>query len=199
MMKKITLLSCFLVMLLKFAIAQQTFVCMATVVFSDKQYHRGKILQETTDMIRIQFLPSNNTYEFNKLGVITKSTGTYKAGGMVKLIAVHEFIKDIYNEENTVYEGIMGVKFGDGRLFFGLTGGIKNNTLENVYFIHSGSTYNFIKENGRWKVTSTLGGAYPVGHGITQLYMVQNFGRAFYTDETMASPNFMERKPSGNN
>ena len=68
-MKKITLLTAFLVMLLKITTAQQSFVNMAIVFFSDGKSYHGKILQETPDMIRIQFLRSNNTYEFNKLGV----------------------------------------------------------------------------------------------------------------------------------
>ena len=199
-MKKVTLLLFFLFMILKFAIAQQSFVCMGYVVFSDGKHYAGKILQEAPDMIRIQFLPSNNIYEFNKLGVITKSTGTYKAGNMVKLISVHELVKDIYTEENAVYGySFAGIRFSDGKLFFALIDGVNGNTINNAYFSHSGSIYNFIKESSKWKVTSTSGGAYPVGHVITQLYLVQNFGREFYTDGTMGSPNFMERKPNGNN
>ena len=202
-MKKITLLTAFLVMLLKITTAQQSFVNMAIVFFSDGKCYHGKILQETPDMIRIQFLRSNNTYEFNKLGVITKSTGTYKAGSLVKLISIHEFIKDIYDEENTIYPyGFIGVRFGDGRLFYALTSvtdGIQNNTINNVDFLHSNSIYNFIKENGKWKVAFTRGGGYPVGHVITQLYTLQNLGRVFYADGLISSPNFMERKPDANN
>ena len=63
----------------------------------------------------------------------------------------------------------------------------------------SNSTYNFIKENGKWKAAFTIGGGYPVGHVITQLYTLQNFGREFYSDGTMGSPNFMERRPDANN
>lgn len=199
-MKKITLLLAVFAMAFKFAIAQQPFVNMAFVVFGDGKYYRGKILQETADMIRIQFLPSNNIYEFNSLGVITMSYGAYKVGGRTKLISVHEFVKDIYNEDNASYPfGFIGVRFGDGKLYFALSDDIQNNTIENAYFGHSGSSYNFIKENGVWKVSSTRGGGYPIGHIISQLYTLQNLGRIFYSDGTMNSPNFNERRPDGNN
>lgn len=199
-MKKIKLLSILLLTLLKFAVAQQPFVSMGVVVFADGKYYKGKVLDETSDMVRIQFLPSNSIYEFNRLGVITKSTGTYKAGALVKQISVHELVKDIYAEENAVYDyGFIGVRFGDGKLFFALTDGIGYNIVKDAFFSHSGSVYGFIKENGKWKVAFTVGGAYPAGHIITQLYRVQNFGRVFYTDGSFGSSNFMERKPTGNN
>lgn len=176
----------------------QQFPNMAFVVFQDNKYYHGKILSETPDLLQVQFVPSNSIYEFNKQGVITKSNGKYKAGGLVKLISVHELIKDIYNEENSNYPfNFLGIRFGDGRLFYALSGGMQNNTLPQVYFPHSGSTYDFIKVDGKWQVSSTRGGAYPVGHVISSLYMVENIGRFFYTDGSMSSPNILTRNPTG--
>lgn len=183
---------------LYFIASAQQFPSMAVVIFKgDKNYYHGKILEETTTKVKIQFIPSGSIYEINNLGVVEKSTGKYKAGSFVNFISLHDFIKDVYNEENAIYPyNFVGIRFSDGKLYYGLSDGMLNNQMNNVYFSHSGKTYSFVKQGEKWKVSAS-NGAYPVGNIITCLYMVQNFGRLFYTDGTFNNTGFTQRKPSG--
>lgn len=158
---------------------------MVTVVFQDGKYYKAKLLEETESTIKVEFIPSHTVYFFDNTGRILSSTGKYATGNYVKLISVHDYIEDVYYRENLTYEyQFAGVLFSDNQLYFGLLEANGGNTCT-VFFDHSGSTYQFEKVDGTWRVAFTDKGKYPVGCSLAGLFTVENFGREFFSDRSL--------------
>lgn len=179
----------------------QNYPSLVDVYFADNKYYPAKLLEESGNQLKVQFIHSQSIYSFDNTGHIISSTGSYKPGDKVKLIRIFKFTEDLYNVSRTILNGTkLGIVFGDGQLYFGFAAQITASLLHMVMFYHSWSVYDFIKPpSGKWKVYSTDKGKYPINHVIQSVYALEEEGRVFYSDGTLKASQLNERRPSETN
>ena len=172
----------------------QQFSSMVDIFFPDGKYFNAKLLEESDNQVKVQIIPSQSIYVFDKAGQIISSTGSYKAGGKVKYVSISRFTEDLYNGTKVIDKPTsIGVVFGDGLLYFGLAYIITAKWIKGVTFYHSGSYYEFLKPVDKWKVLITVNGKYPHDHLIRSVYSVEDIPRLFYSDGSFNSINASQR------
>ena len=151
------------------------------VVFADGGDYSGRIISETADRVKVEFLHSHSIYEFSNTGTIISSTGKYAKGQKVKAIMIRAPLKSVYNLSNISADSIfLGIKFGDGQVYFCRLMASREGSFD-CGFTHTKSYYTMMKEGNVWRVFKTDRGTYPVGHVILDIYTLDT-GRFFYDD-----------------
>lgn len=153
----------------------------AGVLFADGKRFSARVISESSDRIKLEFLHSFSVYEVSLDGTILSSTGNYPQGQKVKEVGVRDKLKSVYHQSSTGAAGdILGIKFSDGQVYFC---GI-NESIEGYFtctFYHTKSIYAMKREGESWFVYANAKGKYPIGHKLADIYSLGP-RRIFYSD-----------------
>ncbi|MBK8520696.1 MAG: hypothetical protein WAT20_15505 [Ferruginibacter sp.] len=183
-MKKITLLVFFTGFIFQLTKAQLP--SESTVKFADGKFYTAKVITETTDKIKLQFLHSQSIYEFSKSGVILSSTGKYPKGQKIKMLLVKAPLHSLYYQSTIDASDALGIKFSDGQVYFCKVSSVQANSFY-CTFPHTRSSYTMVKSGDTWKVFSTDTGTYPKGHVLVEIYKLAK-RRLFFDDGSNVFP-----------
>lgn len=153
----------------------------ASVLFADGKWYTARVISESTDRIKMEFLHSYSIYEFGSDGKIISSTGQYPKGQKVKEIGVRDKLKSVYNQSSVGKRGdILGIKFSDGQVYFcGIEESVE--AYFTCTFMHTKSIYAMKREGNSWLVYASDKGKYPIGHKLADIYTLGS-RRIFYSD-----------------
>ncbi len=156
---------------------------MVSVGFRDGKMYIGKKLDMTENTIQVEFLHTHSVYEFDKNGNILSSTGSYLVGDKVNIIDVSKYKKSRYSDtELNIEPGrTVGITFNDGQVYFGNIESISENSFS-ISFLHTGSNYEMLKDNGIWIVNWTDKGTYALGTKLLDIFEL-NDGEFFYVKQ----------------